>query len=86
MLEATSKTCQGATMLGAATAAQLSIGIQLSPLQKQAESDAIAGLREGIGPDRFSAALEEGRAMGPEEAVAFVLRALDPGEPRDLRA
>ena len=65
--------------MGPAGALRAAIGAPLPPRDRTLHERDIAAVRARLGEAAFAAAWAEGRAMPPEQAVAFALEA--PGSP-----
>jgi len=64
---------QAAVLLGAAETLRGGTGIPLRPSARAVHDPTVAAARSGLGDDGFAAAWAEGRAMTPEQAVAYAL-------------
>jgi len=58
-------------LYGAAAALRAGIGSVIDPADQAAYDSQRAALRAALGPERFAAAREDGRAMTLEQAVAY---------------
>jgi predicted ATPase/class 3 adenylate cyclase len=64
---------RAARLLGAAEAAREAMGIALTPTERAGYEPEAARVRAGLSQEAFEAAWNAGRAMTPEQAVAFAL-------------
>jgi tetratricopeptide (TPR) repeat protein len=61
-------------LLSTASALRISIGSVIDPVDQPEYKSRRSALREELGEQRFSAVWDEGRAMTPEEAIAYALK------------
>ena len=64
---------RAAGLLGAAEALRGGTGITLRPSARAVHDPTVTAARSGLGDEAFAAAWAEGRAMTPEQAVAYAL-------------
>jgi len=66
---------EAARLLGAASSLRQSMGLARWPAEQGPHDGVVLGLRQKLGEDGFTSAWDEGSALSPQEAVAYVSRA-----------
>jgi predicted ATPase/DNA-binding CsgD family transcriptional regulator len=66
---------EAARLLGAASSMRQSMGLARWPADQAPHDAVVLGIRQKLGDHGFTAAWEEGGALSPQEAVAYVSRA-----------
>jgi predicted ATPase/DNA-binding XRE family transcriptional regulator len=78
---ATGQAVRALRLAGAVAALSEAIGAPVQPSERRAFEQRVGAAREALGPGQAAMAFAAGRAMSPEQAVAYALAGSDPETP-----